>query len=243
MTDTADPDDQITFALIHGGGDVGWAWHLVEAELRAAGHRTVAIDLPADDGRSGLAEQAAAVIEAVGDAPRVVVACHSFGGFTGPLVAAALPAAFLLVLVAATVPRPGEAPSAWWSASGYSAATTTADPGDDVATYYHDLDPALAKEALSRGRAGETRGLDEPWPLAAWPDVPTRHVLFRQDRVFPADFMRTMVRERLGITPDELDGSHGAMLSRPKELADYLLAAARDAPGLVADSGRDHSAP
>jgi len=24
-----------TFVLIHGAGDVGWYWHLVEAELRA----------------------------------------------------------------------------------------------------------------------------------------------------------------------------------------------------------------
>ena len=28
-----------TFALIHGAGDVGWYWHLVEAELRRAGPR------------------------------------------------------------------------------------------------------------------------------------------------------------------------------------------------------------
>jgi pimeloyl-ACP methyl ester carboxylesterase len=37
-----------TFALIHGGGDVGWYWHLVEAELRERGHEVVAPDLPCD---------------------------------------------------------------------------------------------------------------------------------------------------------------------------------------------------
>ena len=31
-----------TYVLIHGAGDVGWYWHLVEAELRARGHDTVA---------------------------------------------------------------------------------------------------------------------------------------------------------------------------------------------------------
>ena len=35
-----------TFVLIHGGGDVGWYWQLVEAELRAHGHDVVAPDLP-----------------------------------------------------------------------------------------------------------------------------------------------------------------------------------------------------
>jgi pimeloyl-ACP methyl ester carboxylesterase len=35
-----------TFVLIHGAGDVGWCWHLVEAELRQRRHDTVAPDLP-----------------------------------------------------------------------------------------------------------------------------------------------------------------------------------------------------
>jgi pimeloyl-ACP methyl ester carboxylesterase len=39
-----------TFVLIHGGGDVGWYWHLVEPELRQRGHDVVTPDLPCDDG-------------------------------------------------------------------------------------------------------------------------------------------------------------------------------------------------
>lgn len=45
-----------TFVLIHGSGDVGWYWHLVEAELRSGGHDTVAPDLPCDDDSAGLSE-------------------------------------------------------------------------------------------------------------------------------------------------------------------------------------------
>jgi len=37
-----------TFAFIHGAGDVGWSWHLVERELRTRGHETIARDLPVD---------------------------------------------------------------------------------------------------------------------------------------------------------------------------------------------------
>jgi hypothetical protein len=40
--------------------------------------------------------------------------------------------------------------------------------------------------------------------------------------VFPANFMRRVVRERLGIAPDEIDGGHCVALSRPKELAKRL---------------------
>ena len=63
---------------------------------------------------------------------------------------------------------------------------------------------------------------EKPWPLAAWPDVPTRFLLCRDDRFFPAEFQRRVVRERLGITPDEMDGGHLPALSRPQELAERL---------------------
>jgi len=42
-----------TFVLIHGAGDVGWYWHLVEVELRSRGHDTVAPDLRAATTRPG----------------------------------------------------------------------------------------------------------------------------------------------------------------------------------------------
>jgi hypothetical protein len=42
------------------------------------------------------------------------------------------------------------------------------------------------------------------------------------DRFFPPEFLRRVVRERLGIVPDEIDGSHCVALSRPRELADRL---------------------
>jgi pimeloyl-ACP methyl ester carboxylesterase len=64
--------------------------------------------------------------------------------------------------------------------------------------------------------------MDEPSPLEAWPDVPTRILLCREDRLFPPAFVRRVARERLGITPDEIGGSHCVALSRPKELADRL---------------------
>ena len=41
----------------------------------------------------------------------------------------------------------------------------------------------------------------EPWPLEAWPNMPTKYLLCRDDRMFPAEWTRRLVRERLGITP------------------------------------------
>ena len=63
-----------TFVLIHGGGDVGWYWHLVERELRRRGHDTLAPDLPCDDDSAGLAEYADTVVKAIGGRRGLIVA-------------------------------------------------------------------------------------------------------------------------------------------------------------------------
>jgi hypothetical protein len=44
------------------------------------------------------------------------------------------------------------------------------------------------------------------------------------DRFFPLEFQRRVVRERLGLDVDVLPGGHLMALSRPRELADHLLA-------------------
>jgi pimeloyl-ACP methyl ester carboxylesterase len=212
--------------LIHGAGDSGWYWHLVEQELRALGHDTVAPDLPVERSPT-LVECADAVVEAVGDptAPAVVVA-QSFGSFVGPLVAERLPT-HVLVLVAGMVPAPGEPPDDWWESTGYADAVreqAALDGGltgndDPFVSFFHDVPRPLAEEAMRRERSGSIVGLGEPWPLDAWPAVPTRFVLCSEDRFFPPAFSRRLVAERLGIVPDEIEAGHCVALSRPAELA------------------------
>ncbi|MBM2619562.1 hypothetical protein JIG36_28865 [Actinoplanes sp. LDG1-06] len=131
-----------TFVLIHGAGDVGWYWHLVEAELRARGHDTVAPDLPCAD--------------------------------------------------------------------------------DTAALFYQDVPPAPAAEALAHGVDQSEARLGDPSPLRAWPGIPTRVVLGRDDRLLPPGYIRRVARERLGVTPDEIDSGHTPALSRPRELASLL---------------------
>jgi pimeloyl-ACP methyl ester carboxylesterase len=214
-----------TYALIHGAGDVGWYWHLVAAELRGRGHDVVAPDLPCDDESAGLSDYADVVLDAIGGRRDVVVVAQSFGGYTAPIVCAQLPAE-LLVLVAGMVPRPGETATEMFASTGYERAVADAGgPGaehDPIGVFYHDVPPALAEEALGRGRAQAEAPWAEPYPLAAWPDVPTRYLLCRDDRLFPAAWSRRVVRERLGLAPDEIAGGHCPALSRPTELAERL---------------------
>ena len=227
-----------TFVLIHGAGSDAWYWHLVVPELEARGHRTVVPELPCDDDTAGLREYADVVVDAIGDQRTdLVLVAQSLAGFTAPLVCERVPVR-LMVLVAAMVPAPGEPPGEWWENTGSGAARraqaerdgrTIDGEFDVVAEFFHDVPPELVREALARG-AREQSGtpMEKPWPLDAWPDVPTRFLLGRQDRFFPPEFQRRVVKERLGIVPDEIDSGHLPAFSRPAELAERLDAYARE---------------
>jgi pimeloyl-ACP methyl ester carboxylesterase len=212
-----------TSVLTHGAGDGGWYWNLVEKELRQRGHQVVAPDLPCDDDSAGLPEYARAVVDAIGDRSDLIVVGQSFGGFTAPLVADRVPVA-MLILVAAMIPAPGEKPEDWFANTGYRPARRNDGEvrGRDPLAAYHDVPRAPAEETVRRQRSQSGTPGRSPFPLEAWPTVPTRFVLCTQDRTFPPDFMRRIVCERLGITPDEIAVGHCVALSRPKELADML---------------------
>jgi pimeloyl-ACP methyl ester carboxylesterase len=221
-----------TFVLIHGAGSDSWYWHLVEPELRVRGHDVVAPDLPCEDDSAGLREYTTAVVDALaGHDPRdVVLVAQSLGGFTAPLVCERVPVR-IMILVAAMVPRPGELLGDWWENTGWEQArreqverdgTTTIGMDDIEALYFHDVPADVEAEAMHHERNQSGTPMAERWPLADWPDVPTRVVLCRDDRLFPADFQRRTAKERLGITADEIDGGHLPALSRPEELVEMF---------------------
>jgi pimeloyl-ACP methyl ester carboxylesterase len=220
-----------TFALIHGAGDVGWYWHLVEPELRSRGHDTVAPDLPCEDDSASLSDYADTVVAAVGGRRDLVVVGQSYGAFTATLVADRLPVD-MLVLLAGMIPSPGESAADWWDNTGYGDAVREqarldggkTDSDDPFVCYYNGVPRALAEQALrlTEGRGESSTAYNSPWPLNSWPDVPTRFVLCKDDRFFPPDFFRRLAPERLGVTPDEVIGCHCVALSHPVELADAL---------------------
>jgi pimeloyl-ACP methyl ester carboxylesterase len=221
-----------TYVLIHGaGGSDSWYWHLVAPQLRSLGHDVVAPDLPGEDDPGGWGQYAQVVIDAVGDRKDLVIVGQSLGGFTAPLVCHHSPVR-LLVLVAAMVPKAGESPNGWFAATGWAEAhlelaaregRPTEGAFDPMAEFFHDVPAEVIAAARERPPRHEAAALfEQPWPLQTWPAVPTRFLLCRNDRFFPADFMRQVVAERLGTAPDELDSGHLPALGHPLELVTYL---------------------
>jgi pimeloyl-ACP methyl ester carboxylesterase len=208
-----------TYALIHGAGDVAWYWHLVEAELRRRGQDVVAMDLPIEDDAAGLSEYADVVVEAIGDRRDVVVVAQSFGGYVAPMVCDRV-GVRLLVLVAGMVPAPGESAEEMFANTGYEPEPRRQRGTRDI--FYQDVPASLARAAMARSRRQSDTPGKQRWPLAGWPEVPTRFLLCRNDRFFPARWLQRVVRDRLGITPDEIDSGHTPALSRPTELAARL---------------------
>lgn len=231
-----------TYVLIHGAGSDGTYWYLVAPLLRGLGHEVITPDLPSEDDSAGLAEYADAVVAAIparlvatrpAGARGLILVAQSMGGLTAPLVCERVPVD-LMVLVAAMVPAPGESPGEWWANTGQPQARRALDESDGRApdaefdplvTFFHDVAADVTAEVFSRGeRVQSGTPFEKPWPLAAWPDVPTEFLLCRDDRLFPADFQRRVVRDRLGIIPDEMDGGHLPALGRPAELVERLEA-------------------
>ena len=184
-----------TYILVPGAGGDAFYWHRVVPLLRDAGHEAVAVDLPAGEDGAGLAAYADAIAGAMGDRSDVVLVAQSMGAFSAPL-AAARGDVSRIVLVAPMIPAPGETPGEFWGATGQdeaSRALAVAEGRDPDAPFdlhemfLHDVPAEVAERLLAHGEGGdEGASWDDPWPLDAWPDVPTTRDRGRPRPAVPA---------------------------------------------------------
>jgi pimeloyl-ACP methyl ester carboxylesterase len=219
-----------TIVLIPGVDGRASYWDRVAPLLRQRGHTPLAVDLPIADASAGLAEVTDSVLEAIATLPSamagdLMVVGQSLGGIIAPLVCDRTGAA-LLVLLNAMVPRPGESAGEWWAATGHAQARAASGDFDFdlLRDFFHDV-PADVTAAAFAGPpppAPSERLFADPWPLDRWPSVSTRFMQGVDDRFFPLEFQRRIVRERLGMELDEIPGGHLLALSQPEELARRL---------------------
>ena len=221
-----------TFVLVPGAGGSAWVWSRVTGLLVEAGHEAIAVDLPGDDERAGLAHYAQLVVDAIGARSGVVLVAGSLGGFTAPLVCERVPVREL-VLVNAMIPDPGETARDWWAHTrALEAQAEAARAGGygpfDVETYFlHDVDAEIATEGEAYQRSEADIAFESVCDFTAWPAIGIRVLAGENDRFFPVGLQRRVARERLGVEVDVLPGGHLLPLVQPRLVANYLLQATR----------------
>jgi pimeloyl-ACP methyl ester carboxylesterase len=248
----------VRFLFVHGGFHGAWCWDRTIAELQAAAHDGVAVDLPGHgalvDQESTLANRRDAIVALM--QPGDVLVGHSGGGFDATLAADARPDLVShIVYLAAALPREGRT---------YPEAMAMRDTGDELAEgfdgdvgemlsylhfdedgamtfadfdgawkyFYHDCDEQTARWAFERlgpERFGDTTVT--PVSVAKFwaADLARSYILCLQDRSMPRRLADTVTR-RLGVAQLTIDAWHSPFLSRPRELAELLVHATTTKP-------------
>ena len=98
-----------------------------------------------------------------------------------------------------------------------------------VEDFFHDVPEEVTRALLERGEPEQSdRSFAEPWPLDAWPDVPTTVIAGADDRLFPVELQQRVAKERLGIVDVEvIPGGHLVALANPELVAECLIRAVR----------------
>lgn len=112
--------------------------------------------------------------------------------------------------------------------AGY--ANLTVDPRE---LFYHDLAASEAEHWVQQITKQSLKSLAEGGEHAysGWKDVPTWYLATVEDRALPVAAQRMFVQlaqaQGGDVTLREVQGGHAAMLSKPKECADFVIEAAR----------------
>jgi pimeloyl-ACP methyl ester carboxylesterase len=132
------------------------------------------------------------------------------------------------------IPKPDETPGEWWRNTRHEQAKRQQNlrdgrradaPFDPLIDFFHDVPQPVVEDAWAQGEPRQSETVfASPCTFKAWPTVPTRVIVARNDRFFPAEFQRRVARERLGLLADEMPGGHLVALSQPEELTARLVA-------------------
>lgn len=215
-----------TFGLVHGHWHGAWCWAGVGSALEARGHTVVAMDLSCDHLGAGCDQNANVVIQDLDDQPEpIVLVGHSAGGLTIPIVARRRRVE-RLIFVAALLPLPGRSLAQQFDddpeviVPGFryrdlGDGRCVVDREEAMQSFYEDCPENVARDAAECLRPQTLKTMLEVSPLDEWPATPRSYIVCRDDRCVSPAWQRGAARERLGVDPLELAGSHSPALARP----------------------------
>ena len=217
--------------LVHGAWADGSSWNKVIPLLERKGFHVTAVHLPF----TTLAEDAAAVKRALAlqDGPTLLVG-HSYGGAViteagdDPKVAG-------LVYVAAFAPDQGQSVgdlnSQYPPASGKEIrpdANGYLQITDKGVAQFFAQDLTAPEQQLIADTQGQISGPNElgaKLTTAAWKQKPTFYIVADQDRMIAPE-LEQKFSEQMHAKTIHIASSHVPMLSHPKEVAGFIVAAA-----------------
>ncbi|RQN38196.1 alpha/beta hydrolase [Paraburkholderia tropica] len=219
--------------LVHGYFADGSGWQNVARILTHDGYNVAVVQEP----ETSFADDVKATTRVVDaqSGPSILVG-HSYGGAV--ITEAGNDAKVAgLVYVAAFEPDSGESamdlakkmPSASTAIKATADGFLYLDPAHFHADFAADL-PAAEAEFMARSQVmPAAASFGTPVSAAAWKTKPSWAVVATADRAINPDLERFMTK-RAGSTTIELDSSHVAYMSHPKEVAKLIEQAAQKSP-------------
>jgi pimeloyl-ACP methyl ester carboxylesterase len=248
--------DKPLFILVPGAWHGPETWGKVSSQLKELGYNSVSVTLPTTSKgiNASFEDDVKAtqnVLQAgISQGHNIVIVVHSYGGVVGQsaikgftrLRNSAAPArgnsyVIGLVVIASGYAQPdmafldgfgGNPPPSWrLDPSGYAEIQVSARE-----LFYDDLPAAEGDEWVAKLRKQSikafTEGRDVMYP--GWQDVPVWTLITTEDRALPVEAQRMfvgMVKDFTDITVKEIASSHSPMLSKPREVVEFILEATK----------------
>ncbi len=220
-----------TIVFVHGLWADGSSWNKLVKPIVAKGYKVISVQNPTTSLEDDVAATRRAIDRAEGD---VILVGHSWGGFVIS-EAGADPRVKALVYVAAFAPDTGETVA---SLSGSASPTVLSGFLQNANGYL-----TLSREGVAKAFAGELsqdeqdavyavqqpafqRVFGDVGVNAAWKTKPSWYVVASDDRTINPDLERRMA-QRANAKTTVLKTGHVAMLSKPNEVLDVILDAAK----------------
>ncbi|WP_027686913.1 alpha/beta fold hydrolase [Rhizobium leguminosarum] len=222
----------LSIVLVHGAFVDGSGWQQVHSELVDRGFEV----LVAQHSTTSLESDVAAIERLIASARHsVLLVGHSYGGAV-ITEAGANPKVKSLAYIAAFVPDVGESVAALNEAPEEHGETKApllpprdgylvVDPVRFPVAFAADVDPATTRFMAAAQLPWGLAAVTAPLTHAAWKTKPSLYLVASADKMVPPSAQRRMAK-RAGAEVTEIDSSHAAMMSHPRDVAAFIAAAA-----------------
>jgi pimeloyl-ACP methyl ester carboxylesterase len=220
-----------TIVLVHGAFADAAGWGGVIAVLQHDGYPVVAVENPLQSLDGDIANTKRVVDDQDGS---VVLVGHSYGGAVITGAGANDAKVKALVFLAAIAPDASEPVAAFLdkyptdlgkAQKVDKAGFVSIDPQKFQSVFAADLPASDAAIAAATQKPIAASAFGGTVPVAAWKTIPSWYVVSAQDHALSPDLERFYAK-RMNAHTSEINGSHVAFISHPKEIAAVIEQAA-----------------